>query len=218
MTTTPIALRIQQSNLALPILVGGAVAGTFDLIAAFISFGPGSPRAIAGGLLGRLSFSRWSGHLHPRPLYSLLHRLLRRRRLLPRQQEARLPDQHFFVCGLFFGIAYLSRDAPGCAAALRLSRHGTIQYRGLVQGLLRTCSSLGCRSHSSCANCLSESRFARNGYAITHGSLTPARSPAHRAPSPSRHVSQAALPAPRRRARETPLRPAPAAHLLRDKP
>ena len=51
MTTTPIALRIQQSNLALPILVGGAVAGTFDLIAAFISFGPGSPRAIAGGLL-----------------------------------------------------------------------------------------------------------------------------------------------------------------------
>jgi len=50
-----------RTSLLRPILVGGALAGTLDLTAAFISFGPGVPRAIAGGLVGRVAFDGGAG-------------------------------------------------------------------------------------------------------------------------------------------------------------
>lgn len=136
MTTTPIALRIQQSNLALPILVGGAVAGTFDLIAAFISFGPGSPRAIAGGLLGRSAFQGGAGTYI---LGVFLHYFIAFGAAAIYCLASRRLDflyHHFFVCGLFFGIAiFLVMNLvvlPLCA----LHFMGPYQYRGLVQGIL----------------------------------------------------------------------------------
>jgi hypothetical protein len=136
MTTTPIALRIQQSNLALPILVGGPVAGTFDLIAAFVTYGPGSPRAIAGGLLGRSAFQGGPGTY---TLGIVLHYFIAFGAaaiycLASRKLEF-LYD-HFFVSGLFYGIAiYLVMNLivlPLCA----LHFMGPYQYRGLVQGIL----------------------------------------------------------------------------------
>jgi hypothetical protein len=136
MTTTPITLRLQQSSLLLPILAGGAVAGTFDLIAAFITFGPGSPRAIAGGLLGRSAFQGGTGTyilgivLHyfiafgAAAIYCLASRKLE------------FLYDHFFVCGLFYGIAiHLVMNLivlPLCA----LHFMGPYQYRGLMQGIL----------------------------------------------------------------------------------
>jgi hypothetical protein len=136
MTTTPITLRIQRSNLALPILVGGAVAGTFDLIAAFIAYGPGSPRAIAGGLLGRAAYQ---GGTATYILGIVLHYFIAFGAaaiycLASRKLEF-LYD-HFFVCGLFYGIAvYLVMNfivLPLCA----LHFMGPYQYRGLLQGIL----------------------------------------------------------------------------------
>ncbi len=138
MTTTPITLRLQQSSLLLPILAGGAVAGTFDLIAAFITFGPGSPRAIAGGVLGRSAFQGGTGTYI---LGIVLHYFIAfgaRRHLLPCEPQSSefLPYDHFFVCGLFYGIAiHLVMNLivlPLCA----LHFMGPYQYRGLVQGIL----------------------------------------------------------------------------------
>ena len=42
----------KRTTLLLPILVGGAVAGTLDQIAAFISSGFNVPRVVAAGLFG----------------------------------------------------------------------------------------------------------------------------------------------------------------------
>ena len=48
MTSIPISMPMQRTNLTLPILVGGATAGTFDLIAAYLTFGAQQmPRGIA---------------------------------------------------------------------------------------------------------------------------------------------------------------------------
>jgi hypothetical protein len=136
MTTTPIALRIQQSNFALPIIVGGTVAGTFDLIAAFITYGPGSPRAIAGGLLGRSAFQGGPGtyilgiFLH----YFIAYGAATIYCLASRKLEF-LYD-HFFVCGLFYGIAiYLVMNLIVLPLSA-LHFMGPYQYRGLLQGIL----------------------------------------------------------------------------------
>src|SRR6266567_2680935 len=92
-------------RLWLPILVGGALAGTLDMISAIISFGWDSPRAIASGLLGSRAFSGGVGtwilgfFLHyviafsAAAIYCLTSRKL-----------SFLRD-HFIVCGLFYGIA-----------------------------------------------------------------------------------------------------------------
>ncbi len=61
MGTATSSVPVARANLLRPILVGGALAGTFDLIAAFITFGLGVPRAIAGGLLGREAFHGGAG-------------------------------------------------------------------------------------------------------------------------------------------------------------
>jgi hypothetical protein len=54
--TAQISVRAARSTLLLPILVGGAIAGTFDLIAALWTFGPNGMRAVAAGMLGRTAF------------------------------------------------------------------------------------------------------------------------------------------------------------------
>src|SRR5579872_3492474 len=50
-----------RRGLALPILVGGAIAGTLDHISAMLTFGPGVSRAIAAGLVGRWALQAGAG-------------------------------------------------------------------------------------------------------------------------------------------------------------
>ena len=88
-----------------PILVGGAIAGTLDKIAGFISPGLGSPRAIAGGLLGSSALHGGAGTwilglaLHfsiacgAAAIYCLASRRLQ------------FLAHHWFPCGMFYGIA-----------------------------------------------------------------------------------------------------------------
>jgi hypothetical protein len=136
MTTTPVTLRLQQSGLVPPILAGGAVAGTFDMIAAFITFGLGAPRGIAAGLLGRQAFQ---GGVGTYILGVFLHYFIAFSAAAIYCFASRKLDfliEHFFVCGLFYGIAiYLVMNLivlPLCA----LHFMGPYQYRGLVQGIL----------------------------------------------------------------------------------
>ncbi len=56
MNTVVAAAPIRRPGVLRPILIGGAIAGTLDLIAAFVTFGWAVPKAIAGGLLGPSAF------------------------------------------------------------------------------------------------------------------------------------------------------------------
>jgi hypothetical protein len=136
MTTVPISLRVSQPSLTLPIVVGGAVAGTFDLTAAFVFYGPSVPRSIAGGLLGRQAMH---GGLGTYILGIFLHYFIAFTAAAIYCLASRwLPFliDHFLVCGLFYGIAiYLVMKfivLPLCA----YHAMGPYQYRDLVQGLL----------------------------------------------------------------------------------
>ena len=124
-------------KILLAILVGGGVAGTLDLISAFISYGWGVPRAIASGLLG-------SPALHggvPAWILGVALQLfiaisaatvycLSSRRLV-------FLKEHFFVCGLFFGIAvFLVMNLIVVPLSAAPFKSTTFKLAGLIQGLL----------------------------------------------------------------------------------
>ena len=127
---------VARTNLLLPILVGGGLAGTFDITAAFITFGLGNPRLIAGGLIGRQAIHGGAGTwilglmlhyfiaLSAATIYCLSSRRLA------------FLKTNWLVCGLFYGIAvFLVMNLvvlPLCAYHYM----GPYQYRGLVQGIL----------------------------------------------------------------------------------
>ena len=125
-----------RKNLIFAILAGGAVAGTFDLISAFITFGPGVPRGIASGLLGRQAMS---GGMATWILGVFLHYFVAFSAacvFCVAGQKLKFFKDHFVVCGLFFGIAvFLVMTLivlPLCAFHAR----GPYQLRSLIQGLL----------------------------------------------------------------------------------
>jgi hypothetical protein len=136
MTTASLSMPIQKSGLLLPIVAGGAVAGTLDLISAFLTFGVNVPKTIAAGLLGLPAIRGGAGvwilgvflqyfiAYTAAVIYCLSSRKL-----------GFLKD-HFLVCGLFYGIAvFLVMNLivlPLCA----LHFTGPYQLRGLLQGLL----------------------------------------------------------------------------------
>lgn len=98
-------LSSQNRNTLVSILVGGSVAGALDLTSAFITYGWGVPRGIASGLLGERALHGGSATwllgvvLHfciafsAAAVYCLASRKLE------------FLKKHFFVCGLFYGIA-----------------------------------------------------------------------------------------------------------------
>jgi hypothetical protein len=96
----------KRTTLVLPIVVGGAVAGTLDLIAAFVSSGFNVPRVIAAGLLG----SQVIRSTHPAfwILGLFLHFFIAfSAAAIYCLASGKLGflKEHFVVCGLFFGIA-----------------------------------------------------------------------------------------------------------------
>ena len=126
---------VEGQKILLPILVGGAVAGSLDLTAAFLTFGWGVPRAIAAGLLGRQALQ---GGTATWILGVILHHFiafsaatiycLASRKLV-------FLKEHFLVCGVFYGIAvFLVMNLivlPLCG----LHAVGPYQLRGLIQGI-----------------------------------------------------------------------------------
>jgi hypothetical protein len=126
-----------RTSLLRPILIGGAIAGTLDLISAFMTFGWGVPRAIAGGLLGRQVIQGGSPLiwtlgviLHFTIAFSAAAIYCLASRRLPFLRD------HWLVCGMFFGIAvFLVMNLvvlPLCA----LHAAGPYQLRGLIQGVV----------------------------------------------------------------------------------
>jgi hypothetical protein len=136
MATVPISSAARKTRLVAPILVGGAVAGLLDMTSAYITFGRYMPIGIAGGIVGATGRHLNAGQyilglcihyfiaLSAAAVYCLASKKLD------------FLHDHFFVCGLFYGIAvFLVMQL----VVLPLSAYhsmGPYQYRGLVQGLL----------------------------------------------------------------------------------
>ena len=101
-----ISVSAPQSKLLRPILVGGAIAGTLDEIAAFISLGWNVPRVDAAGLLGPQVIHGtevWVWILGLALHYFIAFAAAAIYCLASRKLGF-LKD-HFLVCGLFYGIA-----------------------------------------------------------------------------------------------------------------
>lgn len=127
---------LASSSLLVPILVGGFVAGSFDLIAAFITFGWGVPRAIAAGLLGRQAFQ---GGIGTWILGVLLHFFIAYSAAAVYCAASRKLDflkTHFVVCGMFYGIGLFLVMNLIVLPLSGLHAAGPYRLRGLVQGVL----------------------------------------------------------------------------------
>ncbi len=124
-------------GILLPILVGGGVAGMLDLTSAFISYGWGVPRAIASGLLGSPALHgglptwilgvalQFFIALSAATVYCLSSRRLA------------FLKEHFFVGGLFYGIAvFLVMNLIVVPLSAAPFKSTTFKLTGLIQGLL----------------------------------------------------------------------------------
>jgi hypothetical protein len=139
MSTAPDSnsLEAKTPSLGLPILVGGVIAGTLDLITAFISYGPNVPRAIAAGLLGRQVIQSSSV-----PIWILgvfLHYFIAFSAAtvycLASRRLAILKD-NFIVCGIFYGIGFFLVMNLVVLPLSALHAVGPFKLHGLIQGLL----------------------------------------------------------------------------------
>lgn len=125
-----------RSRLLLPILAGGAVAGTLDIACAFMTIGWGVCRNIAGGLLGPAAKQGGIGtwlfglflHFIIAMTIAAIYCLSSRRLLFLRD--------HFFVCGLFYGIgAWLVMNLIVLPLSAKHIR-GPFELQGMIQGIL----------------------------------------------------------------------------------
>jgi hypothetical protein len=136
MSATTTTLPVGGSNAVLAIFVGGLIAGALDLTSAFITYGPGVPRVIAGGLLGREAFHGGPGTY---VLGILLHFFIACSAAAIYYAVSRKLEfltGHPVVCGLFYGIAVFLVMNLIVLPLSALHAKGPYEYWGLVRGLL----------------------------------------------------------------------------------
>ncbi|MGC1416919.1 MAG: hypothetical protein WA817_16655 [Candidatus Acidiferrum sp.] len=136
MSATSTTVPLSGSNAVLAIFVGGLIAGALDLTSAFITYGPGVPRAIAGGLLGRGAMHGGAGTY---VLGILLHFFIACSATAIYYAVSRKLDfltAHPVVCGLFYGIAVFLVMNLIVLPLSALHAKGPYAYWGLVRGLL----------------------------------------------------------------------------------
>jgi hypothetical protein len=127
----------QRRNVLLAILVGGGIAGSLDIITAFILYGWSVPRGIASGLLGQRSLD---GGVGPWILGVFLHFFIAFSAAAIFCFSSRRLEflrDHFILCGLFFGIAvFLVMNLIVIPLSAIPNKRGTFTVAGLTQGLL----------------------------------------------------------------------------------
>lgn len=136
MSATSTTMPVSGSNEVLAIFVGGLIAGALDLTSAFITYGPGVPRAIAGGLLGRGAMQGGTGTF---VLGILLHFFIACSAAAIYYAASRALEfmtQHAVVCGLFYGIAVFLVMNLIVLPLSALHAKGPYQLAGLLRGLL----------------------------------------------------------------------------------
>jgi hypothetical protein len=136
MSTISVSSPAQSGSLVLPILIGGGVAGLLDMTSAYISFGRYMPIGIAGGLLGRAALHVTAGqYILGLFLHYFIALSAAAAYCLASRKLGFLRD-HFFVCGLFFGIGFFLFMQLVVLPLSAYHSMGPYTYRGLVQGLL----------------------------------------------------------------------------------
>lgn len=136
MIATSTTLPVSGANAVLAIFVGGLIAGALDLTSAFITYGPGVPRAIAGGLLGRDALH---GGVGTYVLGILLHFFVACSAAAiyyAVSQKLEFLTGHAVVGGLFYGIAVFLVMNLIVLPLSALHAKGPYEYWGLVRGLL----------------------------------------------------------------------------------
>jgi hypothetical protein len=136
MNTIAVASRIPEARYWQAALVGGMIAGTVDLIAAFISYGWGVPRGIASGLLGP---SARQGGVGTYILGICLHFFIALSAATVYSMTSRKLEflkEHALVCGLFFGIAIFLVMNLIVVPLSAIHYYGPFSSRGMIQGLL----------------------------------------------------------------------------------
>jgi hypothetical protein len=118
------------------ILVGGLVAGGLDLIAAFISFGSGVPRVIAGGVLGRNAFQGGPATYVLGIVLQFFIAVSAAAVYYAASRKLEFLKEHALVCGLFFGIAVFLVMNLIVLPLSALHAKGPFRLAGLIQGLL----------------------------------------------------------------------------------
>lgn len=136
MTAASIALPTQRPNALLAILVGGFLAGGLDLVAAFITFGVGVPRAIAGGLLGREAFHGGAATYALGVALQFFIATSAAAIYYAASRKLVFLREHALVCGLFYGIAVFLVMNLVVLPLSALHVRGPFQLAGLIQGLL----------------------------------------------------------------------------------
>ncbi len=136
MSAASAGLPAHKPNALLAILAGGLLAGSLDLGAAFIIYGAGVPRAIAGGLLGPTARQGGSGaYLLGIGVHFFIATSAAAVYYLASRKLAFLKD-HPLVCGLFYGIAVFLVMNLIVLPLSALHARGPFQLAGLIQGLL----------------------------------------------------------------------------------
>jgi Na+/alanine symporter len=136
MSSASAVLSVQKPNALLAILAGGLLAGSLDLGSAFITYGAGVPRAIAGGLLGPAALHGGSGaYLLGIVLHFFIATSAASVYYLASRKLAFLKD-HPLVCGPFYGIAVFLVMNLIVLPLSALHVRGPFQLAGLIQGLL----------------------------------------------------------------------------------
>lgn len=136
MSAASTTMPVSGSNAVLAIFVGGLIAGALDLTSAFITYGPGVPRAIAGGLLGRGAMQGGTGTF---VLGILLHFFIACSAAAIYYAASRALEfmtQHAVVGGLFYGIAVFLVMNLIVLPLSALHAKGPYQLAGLLRGLL----------------------------------------------------------------------------------
>ncbi|HEY2467068.1 MAG TPA: hypothetical protein VGI45_04385 [Terracidiphilus sp.] len=136
MATVPISTTARKTSLMAPILVGGAIAGLLDMTSAYISFGRYMPIGIAGGLVGAAGRHMNAGqYILGLSIHYFIAFSAAAVYCLASRKLGFLRD-HFFVCGLFFGIGLFLVMQLIILPLSAYHSMGPYTYRGLVQGLL----------------------------------------------------------------------------------
>jgi len=131
------ALANPKPKVFLPIFVGGFIAGTFDLILAYISFGARMPYGIAGGLIGPRN--AFQGGVPTYILGLFLHYFIAISAAAIYYAVSRKLEflkEHPYVCGIYYGIAIFLVMNLVVLPLSAIHAHGPYTWKGLVEGLL----------------------------------------------------------------------------------
>ena len=125
-----------KRNALLAIAVGGAIAGTLDLLQACILFGWDIPLVIAGGLLGRGAFNGGIGTYILGVVLHFFIALSAAAIYYAASRKLRFMTEHPLVCGLFFGMAVELVMRLIVLPLSALHSRGPYKLHDLILGLL----------------------------------------------------------------------------------